>query len=167
MKFPCVRGNTSRGRRTACTADNSTRELYHGCLGHAGTSSRTRHEVARIFPCATVNSGVGEKMQNTPGKSHVWDSASTPFALSSGKGVEKSDESQNVAKRTTDSVGSRTKICLKRQRLICRSVIRGLEHERLSAITFMRDGMCQKSRQVCPAWQIWRISHERRERSRD
>ena len=38
-----------------------------------------------------------------------------------------------LANRSTDSVGSRIKICLKRRGLICRSIERGLVHERLSA----------------------------------
>ena len=92
MKFLCVRGNTSRGIRTACSTDNSTRELFHGCLGHTGASRRNECQDARIPPSATESSSVGGKVCNTPGKSHVSDSASTFFALLSGRENEREED---------------------------------------------------------------------------
>ena len=143
MKFPCVRGNTSRGRWTACATDSSTREPYHGCLAHAGANKRTGREDARVLPSTAVSSGVGGKAYTPPGKTHMWDSASTPFALSSGKGDRKGGSCalRRVANRSIDIVGSRSKICLKRRGMICHSVERGLERHKLSAITFICDGM--------------------------
>ena len=74
------------GRRTASATDNSTREMYHDCLGHAGSSNRTGRDVAQILPRTAASSGVGGKAYNTPEKSHVWDRASIPMALTSEKG---------------------------------------------------------------------------------
>ena len=134
------------GRRTTCATDNSMRELYHGRLGDAVASDRTGLEVAQILPRTAVL-----------------------LTLMSGKGDRKtrSCPMQQVANRSTDKVGRRSNICSKKRESICHSVKRGLERERLSAITFCRDGMCLASRQVCQARQMWRISHERRQRSRD
>ena len=55
-----------RGRRTACTTDNSTRELYHGCLLQAGAINRTGREDTQILPNTAVSSGVGGMAYNTP-----------------------------------------------------------------------------------------------------
>ena len=92
MEFPCMKGNTLRGRRTACAADSSMRKLYHSCLSHVGANKRTGREDTRVLPSTAVSSEVGGKPYNTPGKSHMWDSASTPFALSLGKGHRKKTE---------------------------------------------------------------------------
>ena len=35
--FPAI-GEIDRGRQTVCAIANSTRELSHGCLGHAGAN---------------------------------------------------------------------------------------------------------------------------------
>ena len=47
---------------------------------------------------------------------------------------------------------------LERSRSICHSVDRGLEHDRLSASTFLWGGMCQTSRLVSQTWQNQSIS---------
>ena len=85
------------------------RELYHGCLGHAGVLAEGPDATSLGSSFGTaVNSGAGDNAYITPGNSHGWESVSTPTAFSSRKGERKRGSLvlQQVANRSTDNVGS-------------------------------------------------------------
>ena len=135
MKFPCRGGKTLRGSWTGALLTTPLGSCtYHGCLGQTGAINRTGREDARILPSIPLLAAGSGERSTTPPENTMCRIAHLP-PLRSHRG---SYALRHVTKSSTDKVGSRSKICLKRLGLICHSVDRGLERDRLSAITFMR-----------------------------
>ena len=150
IQFPCNRENWSRGRWTACAFDSCTKELYHGCLGHAGANN-SRHGEPQIL---LLTVGLVEthtsclatprsEIKHLPPPHWCWEEGTeTGWAVYGG------------SSRTNQLTDHREQIMnlTEEKRSSCHSVETGLKCESLSARTFKCDVMWETNRWVPQPW---------------